>query len=225
MIWIGRISYSLYLVHWPLIIYYNYWRFNPPTLFDQIGLVIGSFALALPLNALVENRFKRSRVPDRSSDAPFLSISAAVAIGIVAIALSAKLDDGWPWRLQREALNPHILEKVSAPKCGGEVGLCETPGGTVALIGDSHADQYAGAVAQSLQEAGLRGVLYKTVNACALMQDSYAVDALHQRWASKCRIGQQEWRARIRGGKSDAGHSIEFLAVRRFRPLSGPLRR
>ena len=69
MIWTGRISYSLYLVHWPLIIYYNYWRFAPPTEFERIALVIGSFALAVPLNAFVENRFKRSRAPDRSSDA------------------------------------------------------------------------------------------------------------------------------------------------------------
>jgi hypothetical protein len=29
------------------------------------------------------------------------------------------------------------------------------------------------------------------------MQDNYAVDALHQRWRSKCRIGQREWRDRI----------------------------
>jgi hypothetical protein len=65
------------------------------------------------------------------------------------------------------------------------------------LIGDSHADQFAGAVAESLKQAGLRGTLYKTVNACALMQDNYAVDALDQRPASKCRIGQREWRDRI----------------------------
>jgi hypothetical protein len=67
----------------------------------------------------------------------------------------------------------------------------------VALIGDSHADQFAGAVAESLKQAGLRGTLYKTVNACALMLDNYAVNALHERWTSKCRIGQREWRDRI----------------------------
>jgi hypothetical protein len=29
------------------------------------------------------------------------------------------------------------------------------------------------------------------------MQDNYAVNALHERWTSKCRIGQREWRDRI----------------------------
>jgi hypothetical protein len=197
MVWTGRISYSLYLVHWPLIIYYNYWRFTAPTQFEQIGLVIGSFALAIPLNIFVENRFKRSSKSDRSSDTFFMSISAAVAIGIIMIALSARLDNGWPWRLQRETLNPSILEKVSAPKCDREVGLCVAPAGTVALIGDSHADQFAGAVAESLKAAGLRGTLYKTANACALLQGSFAVDALEERWTNKCRLGQLEWRNRI----------------------------
>jgi peptidoglycan/LPS O-acetylase OafA/YrhL len=197
MIWTGRISYSLYLVHWPLIIYYNYWRFAPPSLLEQIGLVVGSFALAIPLNAFVENRFKRSRVPARSSDAVFLPISIAAGIGVVAIAFSAKLDNGWPWRLQPERLNPSILAKLS-PWCREGTGLCGAPGSTAALIGDSHADQWAGAVAESLKQAGVRGTLYKTVNACALMQDNYAVDTLNDRWTSRCRIGQREWRSRIK---------------------------
>jgi hypothetical protein len=196
MIWIGRVSYSLYLVHWPLIVYYNYWRFAPPTQFEQVGLVIGSFALALPLNAFVERRFRRSRTSERSSDAIFLSINAAATIGVLAIALSAKLDDGWPWRLQPKPLNPSILAKLS-PMCLAETGLCDAPAGTVALIGDSHAVSFAGAVAESLKEAGVRGTMYRPVNACALMQDSYAADALHERWTNKCRIGQPEWRSRI----------------------------
>jgi peptidoglycan/LPS O-acetylase OafA/YrhL len=194
MLWTGRISYSLYLVHWPLIVYYSYWRFEPLSEIERAGLVIGSFALALPLHHLVENRFKRSRAP-RSSDAVFLPVSAAAALGIVALAFSAKLDDGWPWRVQHAQLDPVILAKLT-PWCRDGAGLCGPPA-AVAMIGDSHADQYAGAVAESLKQAGLRGTLYRTVNACALMQDSYAVDALSERATNKCRVGQREWRARI----------------------------
>ncbi|HEU0083865.1 MAG TPA: acyltransferase family protein [Bradyrhizobium sp.] len=194
MLWTGRISYSLYLVHWPLIIYYSWWRFDPLSEFERTGLVLGSFALAIPLHHFVENRFKRSRAP-RSSDAVFLPVSAAAALAIVAIAFSAKLDDGWPWRVQHAQLDPVILARLT-PWCRDGAGLCGPPA-TVAMIGDSHADQYAGAVAESLKQAGLRGALYRTVNACALMPDSYAVDALGERATNRCRIGQREWRARI----------------------------
>jgi hypothetical protein len=67
----------------------------------------------------------------------------------------------------------------------------------VALIGDSHADHFAGAVADSLKQAGRRGTLYGTVNLCALMQGGYAVDALYERGKNTCRMAQREWRGRI----------------------------
>jgi peptidoglycan/LPS O-acetylase OafA/YrhL len=194
LVWIGRISYSLYLVHWPLIIYYSYWRYDAISEIERIGLVFGSFALALPLHAFVENRFKRSRAV-YSSDAVFLPAVTAVAVSLVAVALTAKLDDGWQWRLQREPLNLAIVAKLTS-WCSGGTGLCGSPA-PVALIGDSHADQYAGAVAESLKEAGRRGSLYRTVNACALMQDAYALEALEQRAVNQCRIGQREWRNKI----------------------------
>jgi peptidoglycan/LPS O-acetylase OafA/YrhL len=194
MLWTGRISYSLYLVHWPLITCYSWWRFEPLSGAEQIGLVIAAFALAIPLHSLVENRFKRSRAP-RSSDAVFLPVSAAAALGIVALAFSAKLDDGWPWRVEQARLDPAILAKLT-PWCRDGTGLCGPPA-PIAMIGDSYADQYAGAVAESLKQGGVRGTLYRTVNACALMQDSYAVEALSERATNKCRTGQREWRDRI----------------------------
>lgn len=194
--WIGRISYSLYLVHWPLITFYNYWRFTSPTPFEQVGLVIGSFALAIPLNVFVEKRFRRARTPYRSADAVFLSINAAAVIIMVAIAMSAKLDDGWPWRLRPASPDPSVLAKPS-DGCCEETGLFNRPPGSVALIGDSHADQYVAAVNQSLKEAGLRGILYRTWYTCALMQDNYAVNSLSERLTDKCRIAQREWRDRI----------------------------
>ena len=98
----------------PLITLYNYWRYSAPTPSEQIGLVIGSFALAIPLNVLVERRFRRSQTTERSSDIAFLSINAAAAICMVAIAMSAKLDDGWPWRLRPASSNPGIMAALPA---------------------------------------------------------------------------------------------------------------
>src|SRR3954452_18739486 len=115
MLFTGRISYSLYLVHWPLIVYYSYWRFEALSGFERIGLVIGSFALALPLHHFVENRFKRSHAPG-SSDFVFVPVSVAAAAGMIALAFSAKLDDGWPWRVQPAHYDPAILAKLT-PWC------------------------------------------------------------------------------------------------------------
>jgi hypothetical protein len=195
LIWTGRISYSLYLVHWPLIIFYTYWKFVPPTLFDRVGLVAGSFALALPLHVFVERRFRRSQVANLS-DTSFMRISVGLAIVVIAVAFTAKLDDGWPWRVAPQHLNPSIVAKLS-PWCREDAGLCGELPGTAALIGDSHADHFAGAVAESLKQARVRGILYQPGVSCGLMQDSYVVVSLSERKTNPCRTGQREWRERI----------------------------
>jgi hypothetical protein len=158
--------------------------------------VLGSFALAIPLNLFVEKRFRRSQTSERSSDIDFLSVNAVAVLGILAIAMSAKLDDGWPWRLPPAAPDPTVLATSTGWR--EDTGLFfGGPPGPVALMGDSHADQYSEVVRQSLREAGLRGTQYRTANACALMQDNYAVNALAERATNKCKISQREWRNRI----------------------------
>ena len=46
MVWIGLISYPLYLWHWPLLVYFALIKFAPLTLLER-GLIVGlSIALA-----------------------------------------------------------------------------------------------------------------------------------------------------------------------------------
>jgi peptidoglycan/LPS O-acetylase OafA/YrhL len=218
LIWTGRISYSLYLVHWPLMVFYTYWRFVPPTRFERIGLVIGSFALAIPLNAFVEKRFRQSNTSSRLSDGRYLRISCATAACVILIAFTAKLDDGWPWRVRPQQLDQSIVAKLS-PWCREQTGLCGGLPGTVALIGDSHADHFAGAVAESLKQAGIRGSMYSWVNACGLMQDSYVATALDRRETSPCRTRQRQWRDRIEAENP----AVVILSSFWLRGLSGRL--
>jgi peptidoglycan/LPS O-acetylase OafA/YrhL len=55
---IGRISYSLYLWHWPVIVFWRYVRFNETTVLDNVGIIALSFALAILSWHFVEMKFR-----------------------------------------------------------------------------------------------------------------------------------------------------------------------
>jgi peptidoglycan/LPS O-acetylase OafA/YrhL len=78
---IGKISYSLYLVHWPLFVFYYYINYRPLTGFDRLTLLVISVALAIALNRLVEQRFRYAKDRQRSNG-PFFArfVSAGTAM-------------------------------------------------------------------------------------------------------------------------------------------------
>jgi peptidoglycan/LPS O-acetylase OafA/YrhL len=58
--WIGNISYSLYLVHWPIIAIATQYAISPLPLHSEIELVALSIALAVILYYAIENPIRRS---------------------------------------------------------------------------------------------------------------------------------------------------------------------
>ena len=66
LVWIGLLSYSLYLWHWPLFAYCKYLSSTPPTLPVRLSLVAISVLLAWLSLCFVERPFRsRSLVPTR----------------------------------------------------------------------------------------------------------------------------------------------------------------
>jgi peptidoglycan/LPS O-acetylase OafA/YrhL len=57
--YIGDISYSVYLVHWPLIVFYIYSAFRPLEAFEQAALFVTSIALGALLSRTVEKPVNR----------------------------------------------------------------------------------------------------------------------------------------------------------------------
>ncbi|WP_211885115.1 MULTISPECIES: acyltransferase family protein [unclassified Providencia] len=59
-VFIGLISYSVYLIHWPIIVFYKYITFsNEITIKAQILILILTFTLAFVVYYLIENKYRR----------------------------------------------------------------------------------------------------------------------------------------------------------------------
>src|SRR5262249_22507295 len=58
MVFIGRISYSLYLVHWPIIVFTRHAELREPTDLQIVLIAVASFALATFSWAVIERPFR-----------------------------------------------------------------------------------------------------------------------------------------------------------------------
>lgn len=147
MVLIGLISYSVYLVHWPLVTFYRYGRSDVLSAADK-GLLIALTAVtAVAMYRFVEQPFRQK---GERLYFPRRTLFAGAAAGVVVAAtFTVSSASGMVWRY------PHLANVFSAmseyggedcPYPGCEVGL---EGAPVLVIGDSFSRQlFAGLVAE-----------------------------------------------------------------------------
>jgi len=97
-VWIGRISYSLYLVHWPIVVFLGQSMPTAPWGMKFLLMAALSLVAAIALHYLIEVRF-RHPTPGTGKRGRLSGILAgAVALGMAGGALSAS--NGMPGRYQ-----------------------------------------------------------------------------------------------------------------------------
>jgi peptidoglycan/LPS O-acetylase OafA/YrhL len=170
LVFIGLISYSLYLWHWPVFVFATYVHFREPAGMESVALLVLSFALAALSWRLIEQPFRRSR---RRITRRVLFPGAAFAAGLTAASAAfATSTDGLPERLQ-PALQRILAEQVDheprIDRCFGLTAtdvrdhrLCTIGAKGIApsfiLWGDSHADAILPAVSEAAARAGRAGL-------------------------------------------------------------------
>ena len=170
LVWIGLVSYSLYLVHWPLLVFSELALMRPIAGWEKGALMLAAAALAWILVRLVERPFREApRRPNHLSPAAFGLACAGLTIVLLWTSSAVLVGEGWPWRIpaeirapiaglelarqNREARNRtgicHLNMWVGQTALGGYVDdRCmrvdpERP--NYLIIGDSHgADRYTG---------------------------------------------------------------------------------
>ncbi|MGB3624610.1 MAG: acyltransferase family protein, partial [Henriciella sp.] len=113
-VWIGRVSYSMYLVHWPIIALYRYQTGSELILIEQAGLAAATLFATLLLHYGVERRF-RYRTPERPKREPlsptaFAFSTFAVCYACTLVFMQIQLNQGWSWRFEAIALTPEQIE-------------------------------------------------------------------------------------------------------------------
>lgn len=168
MVFVGAISYSLYIWHWPIIVLTKYVLQRPLQASDVILLLVAVLAVAIAAWKWIEEPFRARTVPMSRLLVSTGSISALL-LAVAALLIWGK---GWPGRYPqvvrsiamasldtnpaRSACDAPSIERLRAGDvCTiGEAG--QQP--TFALIGDSFADALApgvDAAARQMKIAGL----------------------------------------------------------------------
>lgn len=180
MVQIGLISYSVYLVHWPIIVFYKYYTKLPLDLFEQAAVIAASLGLGFIFQRYIEAPFRNK--PSTESAAPkirFIPACGALAALISITATTAFIGYGWQWRLS--PLPAGVAEQLSNSKqfhidqyggagspwtgwiSGGQNGVAD-----IVVIGDSHARHYATGFDLEISKP-LNKSIYTSVYGCLMM--------------------------------------------------------
>ena len=164
VVFVGTISYSLYLVHWPPMAFANYLAIAPLGSGTRVALVVVSFLLAVACWWLVETPF-RHRQWIRSRGAVFGLAGAALAVLLVAGHLVQK-KAGYPKRLDENARQMLASQTMDARWWKVDLGVEDLPGGLLPVVdkpvgnrvmvwGDSHAKAVLPAIEAVCRQRGV----------------------------------------------------------------------
>ena len=195
-VFVGRISYSLYLFHWPLIIYWKEFSVNHAiNFFAALVIVIVALLLSTLSYFFIEQPARKFQISDRFT----------LAIALIVIILFATcfrfLEDSntAPWRIAKYDDNNNYAFQRFDPDCNKKeengilVYRCQkterygTP--IIALVGDSHSPHYLRAVTTWAKKNG-HNVKYLGVAGCPmLLGDVHIQSNLDERHEQQCNIG------------------------------------
>ena len=206
MQWLGRLSYSWYLWHWPALVFAAS-LIDPLSAGARLAAVMLSLLVAWGSFTFVENPLRHSR---RLALRPQRSFVLAAAVMAVSLALSA----GW-WQASRWlsasgaqgriARVTDDLPSIYPDQCDhfGSAELVACVYGdtaaprTVVLLGDSHAGQFFPAVRAAAEQAGARLVVL-TLSGCPVAELPAMFNGVLRRSYPECVTWRREALDRIR---------------------------
>ena len=101
MVFLGLISYSFYLAHWPIIVFFQYYNVDAASTVQTLGLLAASLTAGYLMYRFVETPFRSARFRSKGLGAMAAAYSAVLAL-LFFPAAYAWSSNGWTWRLPEE---------------------------------------------------------------------------------------------------------------------------
>ena len=225
---LGRLSYSLYLVHWPPIALYNNATLLPMTTSAKLMLGMLSIALAVALHHGIERRFyKRERRHIGWGKSATHTVAAALLLAVIFLPAQFEPEK---FTAQKIILSPYQIEQYTSSRyrlvskvCRiNELGRddnCPKPGEPAILfIGNSHEPDAFNILSAAIGLGNLQpSVLFGTINGCHDFTST-------QDWASASNAECQERLDALRRsiGKTE-WHAVIYSARKPYAQNKAPL--
>ncbi|MBX2833978.1 MAG: acyltransferase [Micavibrio sp.] len=159
-VYIGLISYSLYLIHWPLYVFFYYFSFGSWSFLGIVVLAL-SLGMAALMHRYIEQPFRKrnGRWPDRN----FRFVMPFVFLALLAAALHAWKSGGWNWRFSNplSAGVSQFIEDTMARKDAYREeynvyrnGMDTDTRPNILIVGDSHSQDLFIALHQNKELIG-----------------------------------------------------------------------
>ncbi|MGE8943742.1 acyltransferase family protein [Leptospira interrogans] len=223
MVFVGKISYSLYLWHWPLLAYARYTAVDPLTTQERVGLLWLAFVLSVVTYYCIEQPVRQRKV--FATRRQVFSGGGVALVSCLAVTIGIVATRGFPIRLA-----PNVAEfarLIPAKYATASQCLKESSNGTCAigdtndvppsfmLWGDSHARMLSKAIEEAATHRGLAGFV-NTHSGCMPLRDLAEVQPGRFRW---CFAASDEARKLVGVGSLEhtilAGRWIGFIAKRK----------
>ena len=164
IVYLGKISFSLYLWHWPIIVFRNHILINPGII-SSLACLFVSLILSIATYHFIENPFRYSNKL-KTIKSSFL-FGGSLTVLIVAIPLYIYLEDGLYDRFEPEMIdilndiNPSKSKYISDIPRGIKIGsINESIASSTDFVlwGDSHASVVAPFLDELAKKSNLSGI-------------------------------------------------------------------
>jgi peptidoglycan/LPS O-acetylase OafA/YrhL len=220
LVFIGLRSYSLYLIHWPIVVFYSYFKAEPLSLFEKWIIVAISLAFASVMYSHIELPYRYKLSKSRHVSKKSVAFTCGLlSAALLSVTVSPWVNAGWQWRLDADhRYNAVDLPKPSCRKSRHvpigrfcSVGMTGATPAEILVIGDSHAQALTSGLDYLGKEINKKIDLW-TFGGCPPIWNTYKVygESSRKRRQEKCKQLIPKWEEYV----SRSNYKVVILAAR-----------